>query len=103
MSKYLLTSETTSLELPKQYPIALLLVGGIGLLQQLSTLHYIKKRREIYGRLKFMDNFQEDHDIAYDGKSLLHPHGDPDNVDGWYSQKLSYKEWYSLACAKRAH
>ena len=33
----------------------------------------------------------------------MHPHGDPDNVDGWYSKKLSYSEWYELACAKRAH
>ena len=50
-----------------------------------------------------MDNFKEDHRIAFGDESKLHPHGDPDQVDGWYSQKLSYKEWYELGCAKRAH
>ncbi len=50
-----------------------------------------------------MDNFKEDHQIAFAGAKEIHPHGDPDNVDGWYSSKLSYREWYELASAKRAH
>jgi len=50
-----------------------------------------------------MDNYKEDHSIAFDGKKLIHPHGDPCAVDGWYASKLSYREWYELACAKRAH
>jgi hypothetical protein len=50
-----------------------------------------------------MDNFAEDHEIAFEGSKKMHPHGDPDNVDGWYTTKLSYTEWYRLACAKRAH
>ena len=50
-----------------------------------------------------MDNFKEDHKIAFDDNSELHAYGEPDQVDGWYSRKLSYMEWYRLACAKRAH
>ena len=50
-----------------------------------------------------MENFKEDHSIAFGDNAKLHPHGDPDSVDGWYSKKLSYKEWYTLACAKRAY
>lgn len=41
-----------------------------------------------------MDNYKEDHDIGFDGKKAMHPFGDPDAVDGWYSKHLSYREWY---------
>ena len=50
-----------------------------------------------------MDNFKEDHHIAYGNEAKLHPHGDPDMGDGWYGKKLSYMEWYQLSCAKRAY
>ena len=50
-----------------------------------------------------MDNYKQDHEIAFGPNHKLHPHGDPDEVDGWYSKLLSYKEWYTLACAKRAY
>lgn len=50
-----------------------------------------------------MDNFKEDHHIAFEDKKKIHPYGDPDAADGWYSKLLSYREWYQLACAKRAH
>lgn len=50
-----------------------------------------------------MSNFEGDHGLAWGEGHPLHPHGDPDNVDGWYTKRLSYKEWYQLACAKRAH
>lgn len=57
-----------------------------------------------------MNNYDEDHKIAFGNPSKnlqtdikMHPHGDPDSVDGWYSKHLSYREWYQLACAKRAH
>lgn len=85
---------TIQIELPREYPVALLLVGGISLMQHYSTLWVVAKRKEIYGRYKFMDNFKEEHAIAFGENNELHPHGDPDNVDGWYSRKLSYKEWY---------
>lgn len=32
-----------------------------------------------------MENFKEDHEIAFGDKNKIHPHGDPDAVDGWYS------------------
>jgi hypothetical protein len=50
-----------------------------------------------------MDNFKEDHKIAFGESKEMHPHADPDNVDGWYSSKLSYRELYELASAKCAH
>ena len=50
-----------------------------------------------------MQNFKEDHTIAFGDKAELHPSGEPDQVDGWYSKKLAYMEWYQLACAKRSH
>lgn len=50
-----------------------------------------------------MDSFENDHSIALGSSNSLHPFGDPDNLDGWYSKKLSYTEWYQLACAKRAY
>lgn len=50
-----------------------------------------------------MDNYKEDHEIGFDKTKQLHPYGEPDAVNGWYSTKLSYREWYQLACAKRAH
>ena len=66
-------------------------------------MYYMKKRKEIYGRYKYMDNFLTDHHIAFGQSSLLHPHGDPDDGNGYYSKKLSYKEWYEINCAKRAY
>src|SRR6476469_5161277 len=50
-----------------------------------------------------MDNFKDDHKIAFGKDAKLHPHGDPDSGDGWYGNKLSYKEWYELSCAKRGY
>lgn len=66
MAKYLGVNETMSLAVPKEYPISLLLVGGIALAQHYATLFYIKRRQEIYGRTKYMDNFKEDHHIAFE-------------------------------------
>jgi hypothetical protein len=103
MSNYIGVNETFALLLPKEYPISLLLVGGVALCQHYSARFYLKTRKAIFGQLKYMDNFTEDHEIAFEGSKKMHPHGDPDNVDGWYSTKLSYTEWYRLACAKRAH
>jgi hypothetical protein len=103
MDKYLLAQNHIKLEVPQQFPLALFLVGGIALAQHQATSYYIAKRKEIFGRVKFMDNFKEDHEIGFGEQHKLHPHGDPDAVDGWYSRKLSYREWYQLACAKRAH
>eukprot|EP00347_Sterkiella_histriomuscorum_P002481 403367984 len=101
--------ETTTIAVPKEFSIQLLLVGGIALAQHYATLYYIAKRKEIYGRYKYMQNYSKDHQIAFstphstEPSKKIHPHGDPDSVDGWYSSKLSYREWYELACAKRAH
>lgn len=103
MANYLGVRETMALLLPKEFPISLMLVGGIALAQHYATLHYIEKRKQYYGRLKYMDNYKEDHEIAFSGSKKIHPHGDPCSVDGWYASKLSYREWYELACAKRAH
>ncbi len=97
-------SEQINITVPKEYPAVLLLVGGgFSLLYHYTKSAYVAKRKEIYGRYKYMDNFKEDHKIAFSGSKEIHPHGDPDNVDGWYSTKLSYREWYELASAKRAH
>ena len=97
-------SEQISIAVPKEYPAVLLLVGsGFSLLYHYTKAAYVAKRKEIYGRYKYMENFKEDHRIAFSGAKEMHPHGDPDNIDGWYSTKLSYREWYELASAKRAH
>lgn len=94
MASYLGVNETIALPLPKEYPISLLLVGGIALVQHYSTLFYIAKRKEIFGRVKYMNNFKEDHEIGFGDTKEIHPYGEPDSVDGWYSSKLSYREWY---------
>ena len=103
MSQYLGVTETINLAVPKQYPIVLLLIGGTTMLQHYSTLAYLALRKRIYGQVKYMDNYKEDHHIAFEDQKKIHPYGDPDAVDGWYSKLLSYREWYRLACAKRAH
>ena len=96
---------SSSISLPKEYPAVLLLVGGgFSLLYHYTKAQYVAKRKEIYGRYKYMENnYKQDHAIAFGDSKAIHPHGDPDNVDGWYSTKLSYREWYELASAKRAH
>ena len=99
-----MSAQTINISVPKEYPAVLLLVGGGFSMLYFYTKHaYLTKRKEIYGRYKYMDNFKEDHKIAFGESKALHPHGDPDDVDGWYSSKLSYREWYELASAKRAH
>ena len=50
-----------------------------------------------------MEGFESDHTIGLGSENRLHPYGDPDNLEGKYSQKLSYTEWYNLSCAKRAY
>jgi hypothetical protein len=105
MSQILTAGEGSfTLNLPQPFPVTLLLIGGIALSQHYSTLAYLAARKRIFGQLKYMDNFKEDHRIAFDNPhKIIHPHGDPDSVDGWYSKLLSYREWYILASAKRAH
>ena len=83
--------------------LAFLLVGGYSLLQFFSHTKYLGLRRKIYGQVKFMEGFESDHTIGLGSENRIHPYGDPDNVDGWYSKQLSYTEWYKLSCAKRAY
>ena len=49
----------------------------------------------------FMKKFVEEHKKAYPQDSRPPSLGYPDCGQGWYSRKLSYKDWFIMNCAQR--
>ena len=52
---------------------------------------------------EFMKQFEEQHAVECSGESKPAVGGWPDNGDGRYSDKLSYRAWFEFNNAQRVH
>jgi len=59
-------------------------------------------RKKVYTKEFMEEHFKEEHEKAFPGESVPKS-GYPDTIGGRYAEKLSYKDWYVLACADRVH
>ena len=101
-----------NIQLPQEFPVVLLVTSGLFYAQRRARQKLLEKQAKIMGKESFMSDFQQQHNIAFDGlgpkKNEMNPiykdGGQPlQGQYGWYSTRLSYKEWYSIACARKAY
>ena len=52
---------------------------------------------------EFMKQFDAEHQEAFGPDTKAPKGGHPDDGNGFYSQKLSYKDWYDFQNIQRAH
>ena len=106
-------SSTTPLQLPQEFPFALMVASGMWYIQQ-KTKSQLMKRQELFmGKESYMKHFTAKHQLAFDtvletgsaDHGLHNDKGLPEegNGLGMYSQRLSYNEWHRLSCARLAY
>ena len=89
--------------IPEGYPYVMLM--GVLLCIECSVFSYwtISARRRIFSREWLAENFEEEHIQAMSPElteknqrppSEISTGGFPDNGDGRYSEKLTYKDWF---------
>ena len=61
-----------------------------------------RPRMRIYNK-EFMAQFNEEHEKAFGKGARPAKYGYPDMGTGYYSQKLSYKDWMEINLIQRAH
>ena len=84
-----------------KHPYTLVLLGNLLIaIQYLVTVYlYVMTARIRIYRRTHMRQFDEIHEQHF-GKGTKAPeYGYPDTGNGWYSQKLPYKDWYDMNCA----
>ena len=57
-----------NIELPKAYPVALLLALGLFTTQPIAKYFMMQRQAKIMARKSFMSDFQDDHVIAFDNE-----------------------------------
>ena len=60
-----------------------------------------KKRYQIFNEEFMSKNFKEEHVKAFPNDLKAPKGGYPDNGNGYYSEKLSYKDWFEFNLAQR--
>jgi len=84
----------------KEFSLVLLVAVLIGLEYMFVSYFYTMASRIKTFRRRFMREFDEIHKQAF-GVEKAPDLGYPDTGNGWYSQQLSYKEWYEFNNAQR--
>ena len=89
-------------KIPKNYGLVLIISTAIGL-ECYATGFLISQnsRRKHFNKKYLEENFKEQHEKAF--KNKLPSLGYPDMGNGYFSSKLSYKNWFEFNSAKRAH
>ena len=90
------------IQVPQYYPYTLLVAVLTCFTIQILAFVVTYKARNKYFNKDFMSQFQEEHDTAFSGEQVPDA-GFPDTGSGRYSKKLSYKGWYEVNSAQRAH
>ena len=62
-----------------------------------------KKRIETYTDEYLVKHYLEDHMKAFPKDKRIPKLGYPDMGNGWYSTKLTYKQWFEFNLAQRVH
>ena len=94
-----------SITIPELYPYVLLMTGLTNFLCIIVGFMAGSKRKNIFSR-DFMQQFDKDLQNT-DGFSAANAEvpkgGYPDMGNGWYGQKLSYKDWFEFQLDQRSH
>ena len=89
--------------LPDNYPYVLLTVVALAIqCTFIPPLLVIPARKRVFNR-DYMTGFEGEHRDAFLGETPLPDLGFPDTGNGYFSKKISYKEWYEFNNAQRAH
>ena len=78
----------------------LLAFALMGIAYFFITFCQSKIRKRVFNR-EFMDQFNDEHQAAFGTNAGVG--GLPDSGNGYYSAKLSYKDWYDFNNWQRAH
>ena len=87
--------------LPSLYPWVLMIVGMISFECLIVGFVGSGNRRKIFSKEMMKEHFREAHWDAF--KQEPPGGGYPDHGNGFYSTKLSYKDWYEFQLAQRSH
>ena len=61
------------------------------------------KRKKTYTAEYMTKNYNAEHLKAFPGDKAVPKSGYPDTGSGWYSSKLTYKQWFEFNVAQRIH
>ena len=89
-------------EVPDEYPYLVLACIILCLECMLMAIPGSKQRQQCYTE-QYMKKFTDEHQAIYGPLSTPSKGGYPDAGNGFYSSKLSYKQWYELNNAFRVH
>ena len=93
--------QDSTYKLPREFVWTIILVMAI-VLQYVATIYLVTMRARIAAfRRKFMHNFDAEHKKAFPEKDKAPQFGYPDSGNGRFGKKLSYKEWFEMACGQR--
>ena len=104
-----------NLEIKKEFPLVLLITSSFFFAQHKAKQQLMKRQAKIMGQDGYMSEFQEQHRNAFEspldtqvtteaGDLKVNGLGLPlEGQYGLYSSKLNYKEWYRIACARKAY
>jgi len=94
---------TIALSVPQAYGYVIIVAAILALeILFIGFLYPGAARRKVFSKEFIKNNFSELHQKEVGGEidNLL---GYPDMGSGFYSQKLSYKQWYDFNIAQRVH
>ena len=89
--------------LPTEYPLILLACVFLCIECFLIGPLVVSKARFSAFNKEFMQQFEEEHKKAFGQDATPAVGGFPDQGDGRYSEKLSYKAWFDFNKANRCH
>ena len=88
-------------EVPKLYPVVLLMAGIISFQCVIIGFSAGAKRKTIFDKEKIMAKFGEEHKKYFKGEPDTG--GYPDHGDGLYGDTASYKDWFEFSLDQRSH
>ena len=84
------------IEVPDELPYILLCVSILSIECILVQYFALLPLRASIFNGNYMYQFSKDHEKMNDEDAVLRPGGFPDSGNGFYSDKLEYKQWYEL-------
>ncbi|KRX05344.1 hypothetical protein PPERSA_00645 [Pseudocohnilembus persalinus] len=92
-----------NIQIPDQYPYVIIMASILGLHCHIIGFLGQKTRKRVFNKKFMVKNFQEIHEKEIGKNEKLPGQGYPDMGSGFYSQKLSYKDWYDFNNSQRIH
>ena len=90
-----------SLELPDEYRWVLLCVCILAVESILVQYATVVPARLKHFNVEYVSQFQQEHQANFGADTLPTQGGFPDTGNGWYADKLEYKQWYEFNNAMR--